>query len=105
MSGPSGTTSQTPGTESFEGPRYFISELSFCAEGGSIEDAQDTTNALIEWAESHGLKLIGGSTGTVREDKPVENVSYASTEIFRNRMAEQGMALSHATDKDAPGRS
>ncbi len=87
------------GQEQYEdGPRRYISSLGFVFEGESIEQAQDATNELIEWAETKGFKLMDGSTGLMREREAIEQVSYASTEVFRNITAER-MSPAHATRK------
>lgn len=87
------------------GPSRYISSLDFGIHADTIEQAQEQTDALIEWAADNGLKLLGGSTNLTREKDPIEHVAYASSGVFRNTVAtEQSQSFAHATTKDAPGR-
>lgn len=67
----------------------YISELGFAYEAAVLEDAQDVTNQVIEFAENLGLKLIEGNTNRSREREAVESVSYASAEPYRNLTARE----------------
>lgn len=65
----------------------YLTNLYFSSEHEDITDAVDLTNQIIEFAEGKGLVFIDGATNRSREREPVEQMSYSSSEPFRNKLA------------------
>lgn len=65
--------------------RHYITTLNIVHDAGSIEEAQQQAEQMISGCTKGGY-LLTGHTDLMREDKPMETVSYGSSKPFRNRL-------------------
>lgn len=71
-------------------PKY-LTTMTFVHSGEvtSIEDARMEAEKLLDCARGHGLVLVDGDTGLIRERDALESFSYGSEDVLRNRKAER----------------